>query len=118
MKQLWGRMVSGAAHRPAGRVPLGRRLQACPTVAKRTISVFRHQQLSGYTEVTEGSYEKIWQVRGLDRCGCRHLGVAGDNRDERNQDLLQDHHRAWPDRSEEHTSELQSLRHLVCRPLL
>src|SRR5258705_9597039 len=25
---------------------------------------------------------------------------------------------AWPERSEEHTSELQSLRHLVCRLLL
>src|SRR5262245_62396942 len=27
-------------------------------------------------------------------------------------------HLEWPDRSEEHTSELQSLRHLVCRLLL
>src|SRR5437899_3123595 len=30
----------------------------------------------------------------------------------------EDYQNTWPDRSEEHTSELQSLRHLVCRLLL
>src|ERR1035441_10965185 len=33
-------------------------------------------------------------------------------------EFAKDHHAVAPDRSEEHTSELQSLRHLVCRLLL
>src|SRR5258705_9283630 len=33
-------------------------------------------------------------------------------------ETVQDRGVGWPDRSEEHTSELQSLRHLVCRLLL
>src|SRR5262245_63397697 len=48
------------------------------------------------------------------------------SRTERGPDSLDEHRRLrpkgdrhrWPARSEEHTSELQSLRHLVCRLLL
>src|ERR1039458_3477834 len=60
---------------------------AHPLVAIRR-SAPQKTQLSGYTVVTEGSYEKIWQVRSLDRRGRRHLSLAGDHRHEGNQDLL------------------------------
>src|SRR2546422_6028892 len=47
-------------------------------------------------------------VRGLDGLGDRALGRAARGLDRRDR----------PDRSEEHTSELQSRLHLVCRLLL
>src|SRR5262245_63460684 len=48
------------------------------------------------------------RVRGMDRQGAASLVRRGFRRRGRERD----------DRSEEHTSELQSLRHLVCRLLL
>src|SRR5438309_7126414 len=46
-------------------------------------------------------------------------GAGGEQRDRRNDPELRHHHRRMvPPRSEEHTSELQSQFHLVCRLLL
>src|SRR5258705_6472392 len=59
------------------------------------------------------------RARGHDRFGAPHARLDVRVRDDRRKTWHRGHHcrRRWL-RSEEHTSELQSLRHLVCRLLL
>src|SRR5207244_10268322 len=55
-------------------------------------------------------------VAGTERAG--GAGRAGEKGEFTGADVLQEIERAAPDRSEEHTSELQSPDHIVCRLLL
>src|SRR5437899_12465060 len=63
----------------------------------------------------ETEHEHLVDLGAVDAVGERDAEVA---RAEPLRDLGVPRHRPRPDRSEEHTSELQSLRHLVCRLLL
>src|SRR5690625_6347449 len=60
--------------------------------------------------------------RGLDQLHetirVRHCSAAFGERRRRQHDVGECRRLGWEDRSEEHTSELQSRGHLVCRPLL
>src|SRR5437899_7593200 len=63
-------------------------------------------------------YTTLFRSRSAPRSGLREGEGCGQNQRQRKQrDRNADHPVAAP-RSEEHTSELQSLRHLVCRLLL
>src|SRR5438045_7618658 len=78
------------------------RSQCQPTVALSTME-------AKYMALTEATKELLWMRRFL-----TELGYGNDHPT----DLLTDNQSALAlARSEEHTSELQSLRHLVCRLL-
>src|SRR5205814_9291468 len=74
-----------------------------------------------YTTLFRSHYESVSDPLPHGRCARRHLGRARQHASGRLA-LAHVRHRQGvghvPARSEEHTSELQSLRHLVCRLLL
>src|SRR5205823_13639734 len=78
---------------------------------QRLVTFFRHSFAIGLQEFTQMAYQigirkKLGPIRARCRFGVTH------RRDTRPRILV------YPKRSEEHTSELQSLAYLVCRLLL
>src|SRR5205814_10527720 len=74
-----------------------------------------HDALPIYMQATDrdGTVHRFWRITSPDAIAAAQAALA-----EREMLIADGHHRYETARSEEHTSELQSLRHLVCRLLL
>src|SRR5262245_64175210 len=78
-------------------------------------TLFRSRSIMKFAVVGTGVIGSGWITRMLAH---GHEVIATDPSEGAYERMLKQVKQNWPYRSEEHTSELQSLRHLVCRLLL